>query len=103
MNIIVTNLSTNFTSPFQIIKFERDDESMKNFAKTAILFANQEYPDDDFKKCYLIAKKFDERYNGNWSCSFIKEGAVAFRAFGNHISIKFNDYYIKIAKTSPFE
>ena len=91
MNILVTKKSTTSSFQFQFIRFEGDDESMKDYAKMAILLPIQEYPDDDAEKSYLFVKKFEKRYGDIWSCGFIKEGGVVFFFYDIFISIKNND------------
>ena len=42
----LTNSSKNYSPQFLFTKINNADESMKDFAKMAILLAFQEYPDD---------------------------------------------------------
>ena len=100
MNIIVSNSLTNSSSQFIFKICEGADESMKDYAKMAILFAMQEHPHDYPKISYIIASKFEEKYEGGWSCSFIKEGGSTFRYCGYWLVILYEGFKISIAKTS---
>ena len=89
MNVLVTN-SLN-KSPLDF-KFERSfgaDESMKDYAKMAILLALQKYPDINPNHCGLISKKFEELYGGYWICLKYKVG------FGCY-SLRYNNYMMSI-------
>ncbi len=44
----------------------------KDYVKIIILFVFTEYPYNDFEKCHLISKKFEEKYGQTWSCSVSK-------------------------------
>ena len=98
MNIIVTNSSKNYSPQFLFTKINNADESMKDFAKMAILLAFQEYPDDGYKRCQLITEKFNERYKGYWICSIKKDGNT-YGYFYSLIVIKYGDYKILIGQT----
>ena len=67
------------------------DNSMSEYAKMTILLAFNEYPNSTYEKAKLVQKKFEEKYNGSWSCSFIKEGD-----FISHYSTYF-------LRTKPFK
>ena len=102
MNILVANTLNNSSSQFIFEKVKGADESMKDFAKMVILLGMKEYPDNDGDKCNLILDKFEEHYEGHWSCSIIKNeyGESAFYQVGYFMRIKYGNYIIKIAKTS---
>ena len=101
MNIIVSNSLTNSSPQFIFLKSDGADESMKDYAKMAILFALQEHPNDYPEMCRIIAFKFDEKYGGYWSCSFFKEGGGScFRYYDYFLKILYGNYTIYIAKTS---
>ena len=99
MNIIVSNSLTNSSPQFIFQKCKTNDETMKDYAKMAILFALQEYPHDYFVMSDIIASKFEEKYGRGWSCSFIKEGGSSFRSY-DFLKILYGDYTISIANTS---
>ena len=99
MNILVSKSLINPSSQFIFEKNTGADESMKDYAKMTILLAMQEYPDDDIKKSFLIMDKFEEKYEGFWSCSFVKDGGTAFHYFDVFMGIKYGGYKITIAKT----
>ena len=100
MNIIVSNSLTNSSSQFIFKDCVGADESMKDYAKMAILFAMQEHPHDYPKISNIIASKFEEKYEGGWSCSFVKEGGTSLNCYGYVLKILYGDYKITIAKTS---
>ena len=100
MNILVCNSSTNFSNQFVFQDCIGVDQSMKDYAKMAILLAMQENPSDYPEMSYIIVSKFEEKYGGNWFCSFIKEGSTAFRFCDYCLKIKYGDYKITIAKIS---
>ena len=81
MNILASNSLSNFPPQFIFLKCLGADESMKDYAKMAILFALQEHPNDYPEMCRIIAHKFDEKYGGYWSCSIAKEGGSCFRCY----------------------
>ena len=99
-NILVCDSSTNFSNQFVFQDCIGVDESMKDYAKMAILFAMQEHPHDYPKISNIIASKFEEKYEGGWSCSFIKEGGSTFRYCGYWLVILYEGFKISIAKTS---
>ena len=99
MNILVTNALSSSSPEFIFTTEEGADESMKDYAKKTILLAMEEYPDDHIEKAGLIKNKFKEKYGGNWLCSFVREGGVAFVYFDYFLSIEYEDYKITIAKT----
>ena len=74
------------------------DESMKDYAKMAILFAINKYPEDDYQKCLLVIEKFKEKYKGFWNCSFIKDGDSATYYNDYFMKIKYFNFIIKISK-----
>ena len=103
MNILVSYLPYNSSSQFIFETVVGADESMKDFAKMVILLALKEYPDNDCynnNKCLLIVNKFHEHYGGYWCCSFFKEGESIFNYIDYFIRIRYDNYIIKIAKTS---
>ena len=100
MNILVYNSSTNFSNQFIFQDRVGADESMKDYAKMAILLAMQENPNDYPEMSKIIALKFNEKYGGNWFCSFVKEGGTYFHYYDYFLRIKYGDYKIAIAKTS---
>ena len=74
------------------------DKSMEDYAKMVILFAINTYPEDDYKKCLLMAEKFEEKYKGCWNSSFIKNGDTSFYYQDFYIKIKYGNYTIKLGK-----
>ena len=101
MNILVCNSSTNFSNQFIFQDCIGVDQSMKDYAKMAILLAMQENPSDYPEMSKMIALKFKEKYGGNWFCSFVKEGGIYLCCgFDYCLKIKYGDYKIAIAKTS---
>ena len=54
MNILVCDSSTNFSNQFVFQISEGADESMKDYAKMAILLAMQENPSDYPEMSYII-------------------------------------------------
>ena len=100
MNIIVSNSLTNSSSQFIFEICEGADESMKDYAKMAILLAMQESPHNYTKISYIIASKFEEKYEGDWFCIFVKEGGAYFYIYDYAMKILYGDYKIIIAKTS---
>ena len=102
MNILASNSLSNFPPQFIFLKCLGADESMKDYAKMAILLSMQEYPDEYEKKIDVILDKFEEKYGGHWSCSFMKidGGASGFYHMGYFMKIQYGDYKISIAKTS---
>ena len=89
MNVLVTNSISKSSLEFKFLRVEGADESMKDYAKMAILLALQEHPDDNIKQCKLISEKFGSLYGGLWNCIKYKDG------FGGYW-IGFNNYYIQI-------
>ena len=71
---------------------------MKDYAKMAILFAINKYPEDDHQKCLLVSEKFEEKYKGFWNCSFIKDGDSATYYNDYFMKIKYGNFTIKISK-----
>ena len=100
MNIIVSHSLTNYSSQFIFKDCVGADESMKDYAKMAILFAMQEYPHDYVMISKIIHKKFEEKYEGKWLCSFVKEGGTSFSFTNYCLLILYGDYKITIAKTN---
>ena len=99
MNILVSKSdNSSSSSQFNFLINEGADESMKEYAKMAILLAMQEYPDDDRNKSFLIASKFAEKYGGRWNCSFVKEGGCTLHYNGYYLGIKYGGYKITIAR-----
>ena len=105
MNILASYSLSNSAPEFIFLKCIGANESMKDYAKMAILLAMKEYPDDYEKKNELIAEKFEEKYGDYWSCSFMKfnEGSALYRYFDYFLKIKYGDYKIYIVKTSDGE
>ena len=100
MNILVS-ISTNSNSSqftYEICKVQNDE--MKELAEMTILYAIQKCPNDDSKKSALIIKKFEEKYGGEWGCSFIKNGGWAVHCHDYCIKVKYGGYLIRILKTS---
>ena len=97
-------MSNNYYSndnPSLEFVFEKEigaDESMKDFAKMAILLALNQHPNDDHEKCMLVMDKFEERYKGKWNCSFIKSGDSSCYFKDYSLKIRYGDYIIKISK-----
>ena len=89
MNVLVTNSISKSSLEFKFLRVEGADESMKDYAKMAILLALQEHPDDNLEQCKLISEKFESLYEGIWNCIKYKDG------FGGFF-ISFNNYYIQI-------
>ena len=96
MNILVINSLPKTSSQFIFLRCDGADEAMKDYAKMTILLAIQEYPDDHLEKCKLIFSKFEERYGGEWNCSFMKEGSGWYHHGGLFMGIKYGDYKIII-------
>ena len=88
------------SSDFFFDRIEGADDSMIEFAKNVILLAFKEYPssEKDWEKCVFVSNKFGEKYGGNWSISFIKNGDVCFWSKDYYIKLRYNDYKIKIGK-----
>ena len=99
MNILVCNSSTNFSNQFIFQDCVGADESMKDYAKMAILLAMQEHPNDYNEMSKIILIKFEEKYEGDWCCSFAKEGGACYHFYDYFLKILYGDYTIKIAKT----
>ena len=97
---IFSNINLNFKY-YEVNGF---DESMKEFAKMAILLAFHEYPYDgdpnDGKRASLVKKKFEEKYGKTWSCTFIKDGDFRTTYFTYFIEIEYNKYNISIWRSS---
>ena len=98
MTILVSKVNNYSSSEFIFEKEIGADEVMKDYAKMAILFAINEFPQDDHKKCLLIIEKFEEKYKGHWNCSVIKDGDAAFYYNDYYMKIKYGNYTIKIGK-----
>ena len=97
MTILVSK-ENNYSSSQFIFEIEIGaDKKMKEYAKMTILFAINESPEDDHKKCLLISEKFEEKYSGHWNCSVIKDGDAAFYYDDYYMKIKYGNYTIKIA------
>ena len=103
MSIIVSNSLTNSSNQFIFEICEGADESMKDYAKMTILLAMQEHPHDYPKMSKIIVLKFEEKYEGDWFCSFVKEGGTTFHFYDYFLKIIYGDYKITIAKTSNSE
>ena len=100
MNILVS-ISTNSNSSqfiYEVCKVQNDE--MKEFAEMTILYAIQKYPNDDSEKSDMVRKKFEEKYGGEWGCSFIKNGGWAVHFYNYYIKVKYGGYLIRIIKTS---
>ena len=98
MNILASLKENCSSSDFIFEEEIGADESMKDYAKMAILLAINNYPEDDHQKCRLIMEKFEEKYNGYWSCSFIKIGDSSTYYQDYYLKIRYKDYTIKISK-----
>ena len=72
---------------------------MKEFAEMSILYAIQKYPDNDWEKCLLVKKQFEEKYGGYWGVSFLKTGDSVYDAFDYYIKVNYGGYKIKIVRT----
>ena len=101
MNVLVTNSISKSSLEFKFEVAEGADESMKDFAKMAILLAIQEYPDDYPKQCNLISKKFFSQYGGIWSCIKYKAGLGGYNIFYYDylMRILYGDYKFIILKS----
>ena len=103
MNIIVTNSSNSSSSQFQFIKWSPGfNESMKEYAKMAILLALQQYPDNNAEQTGLIKNKFDNQYGGSWICAKYKVGlgGISFDLNNYMISIIYGDFKFIIFKSN---
>ena len=100
MNILVSISTNSNSSQFIYQECIVKDNGMKEFAEMTILYAIQKYPNDDLEKSCLVVEKFDEKYGGDWGCSFIKNGNMAVHYYDYYIKVKYGGYQIKIAKTS---
>ena len=102
MNILVYNSFKRPSSEFIFINNYGIDESMKDYAKMAILLAFKEYPDDGMKRCELIQSKFEKKYEGGWICFMyiVDKGNFFGRFFNYQMVIKYNGYKIIIGRTS---
>ncbi len=98
MNILVFPKDNCSSSDFIFEKVDGADEIMKDYAKMAILFALNKYPEDDYQKCILVSEKFEEKYKGYWNCSFIKDGDCATYYSDYFMKIRYGNYKIKIVK-----
>ena len=99
MNVLVSISDNSNSSQFIYEKCKVEDDEMKEFAEMSILYAIQKYPDNDWEKCLLVKKKFDEKYGGLWGVSFLKTGDSANSYFGYYIKVKYGGYIIKILRT----
>ncbi len=86
-------------SNFIIEKNVGFDESMLELSKMCILFAIEEFRDDDWKKSNFVCQKFEGKYGGRWCSCFIKNGDVRFIYDDKYLKLKYKDYLIKIANT----
>ena len=98
MNILASLKENCSSSDFIFEKEIGADESMKDYAKMAILLAMNKYPDDDHEKCTLVIEKFEEKYNYYWDCSFIKDGDSSCHYQDYYMKIRYKNYTIKISK-----
>ena len=89
MNILVTNSISKSSLEFKFEVFPKEDESMEDFVKMAILLALQKHPDVNGNQCKLIRKKFEDHYGGSWNCCKYKVGSGG-------ISYHYNKYEICI-------
>ena len=89
MNVLVTNSISKSSLDFKFENSNGADESMKDFAKMAILLALQKYPDNNPKQCELIQEKFERQYRCPWNCIKNKAGLGGF-------SIHFNNCFITV-------
>ena len=99
INILVSKATNSNFSEFIYENCLVKDQSMKDYAEMVILYALKNYPDDDHKKCVVALEKFEEKYGGLWSASFIKNGDSAVRYYDYDIKVKYAGYTIKIART----
>ena len=100
MNVLVTNSISKSSLEFKFVNAINADESMKDFAKMAILLSLQEYPDDNPHQCQLIRKKFEEQYGASWVCCKFKIGlgGICFPYDNYWITILYGDFKYIIFK-----
>ena len=100
MNVLVTNSVSKSSLEFKFESSIGADESMKDYAKMAILFALQKYPDDNPKQCELIREKFENQYGGRWLCCKFKvgSGGISFHYNIYDICLIYGDYKFIISK-----
>ena len=100
MNVLVTNSISKFSLEFNFLKSIGINESMKDYVKTTILLALQEFPNDNTKQCKLICEKFGNQYGGTWNCIKCKSGCGgAWINYNNYlIQISYGDYKFNIFK-----
>ena len=99
MTILVSNAPNQNSSQFIYENCKVKDESMKEFAEMVILHALQKYPNDDFNIADAVCQKFEEKYGGSWSTSFIKNGDSSIVCSDYFIKVKYGDYRIKIVRS----
>ena len=99
MNVLVSISTIKNTSQFIYECCEVENDEMKEYAEMTILYAIQKYPDNDYEKCKIVSDKFEEKYGGYWTVSFIKIGDMI-NAYNNYfIKVKYGEYIIKISRT----
>ncbi len=86
-------------------KYGEVDDSMIEYAKMTILYATNEFPNndgyiDDYKKANFVREKFNEKYRNYWSCCFSKSSQISSTYFNHWICLKYKDYVITIWKSS---
>ena len=96
---------SNNRCDFEIEKNVGFDKSMIEYAKMTILYATNEFPNndgyiDDYKKANFVREKFNEKYRKYWSCCFSKSSQISSTYFNHWICLKYKDYVITIWKSS---
>ena len=101
MNVLVTNSISKSSLEFKFEHSVGADESMKDYAKMAILFALQKYPDDNVEQSDLIREKFENQYEGDWNCCKFKVGlgGISFHFNNYAMSITYGDFKFIIYKS----
>ena len=89
---------SNNRSDFEIEKNVGFDKSMIEYAKMIILYAFSEYKDNFYKMCEFVSLKFEEKYEGSWGTSIIKDGDSCYVYIKFCLTMKYKDYTIKINK-----
>ena len=94
MNVLVTNSISKSSLEFKFELSVGADESMIDYAKMAILFALQKYPDDNAQQCKIIQEKFENQYEGDWNCCKFKVGlgGITFHYNNYAMSILYGDF-----------
>ena len=99
MNVLVSISTIKNTSQFIYERCEIENDEMKEYAEMNILYAMKKYPDDDCEKCKIVENKFEEKYGGYWTDSFIKNGNMINVYYNYFIKVKYGEYLIKISRT----